>query len=123
MKSLTALFLALCAVAYAFAADVTGKWTGQLTGPDGNSFPINYTFKQDGAKLTGSTQGPDGNTIEIADGKVEGDTITFSISFEGGQGTMKISNTGTIAGDEITLKIAMAGAPVDFPPIKLTRSK
>ena len=123
MKSLPALFLALCAAAFGFAADVTGKWTGQLAGPDGNTFPINYTFKQDGTKLTGSTQGPEGNTIEITDGKVEGDTITFSISFEGGQGTMKISNTGTIAGDEITLKISMAGGPGDFPPVKLTRAK
>lgn len=122
MKLFTALLLAFCASVSAFAADVTGKWSGQLTGPDGNAFPINYTFKQEGTKLTGTTEGP-GGTIQIADGKVEGDAITFSISFEGGQGSMKITNTGTIAGDEITLKISMAGGPGDFPPVKLTRSK
>jgi len=34
----------------AFAADVTGTWTGDMVTPDGSSFHILFTFKQDGRK-------------------------------------------------------------------------
>jgi hypothetical protein len=36
------------------AADVTGAWKGEVKGPDGDSFPLTFNFKQDGAKLTGT---------------------------------------------------------------------
>ncbi len=54
------------------ATDVTGKWSG-IAGA-----PIYVTFKQDGAKLSGSAgQAGDEQTLELADGKVEGDRLTF----------------------------------------------
>jgi hypothetical protein len=39
--------------ASAFAADVTGTWTGKMAGPNGDGFQITFTFKVDGPKLTG----------------------------------------------------------------------
>ena len=78
MKQLLCLCAALMmafSAATAFAADVTGTWTGSMVTPDGNSFQITFTFKQDGAKLTGTVAGPQGDPMEISDGKVDGEDV------------------------------------------------
>lgn len=98
------------------AADVSGKWTGNMAGPDG-SMSISCQLKQDGNKLTGTMDGP-GGAMEIQDGKVEGDKLSFTVDFNG----MKILHEGEIKGDEITLTIKMDGG--DGPgPITLKRAK
>ena len=120
---LVTAFAFVISAATALAADVTGKWTGQMTTPDGNAFPIGYILKQDGMKVTGTTEGP-GGTIEIKDGKVDGDKVSFAINFEGGNGPMKISISGTVAGEELTIVMGFEGGPAGgFPPVKLTRGK
>jgi len=79
----------------ALAADVTGKWSGEMGGPDGGGgMSITFTFKQDGTKLTGTADGPGGQPLQIKDGKVEGDKISFAISFDGGDGEMKVVHEG-----------------------------
>jgi hypothetical protein len=105
------ILLAL-ATATAFAADVTGTWTGQMSGPDGGSFTLTYHFKQDGATLTGTVDGPQGDPLPIGDGKVDGDKISFTVKIDRGGGDgMKISHDGTVNGDEIKLNIKMEGGP------------
>ena len=47
---------ALLAVA-AFAADVTGKWTAQVPGRDGQTREVTYNLKADGSTLTGTHPG------------------------------------------------------------------
>ena len=61
-------------------------------------------------------QGPQGDAIAITDGKVDGDKISFKVSFNG----MTISHEGTIndAGDEIKLS-TKADSP-DFPTMEMT---
>jgi opacity protein-like surface antigen len=88
------------AVASAYAADVTGKWTAQVPGRDGQTREQTFTFKADGEKLTGTVSGMQGDT-EIKDGTVKGDEIAFSItrSFQGND--VKINYKGKVAGDEI----------------------
>lgn len=104
MKSL----LCLCAVlmmaftpltAHA-ATDVTGTWTGTMDGGNGG-FQLSFTFKQDGAKLTGTVQGSQGDPIAISEGKIDGDKLSFNVSFNG----ITIVHEGTLnaAGDEIKL--------------------
>lgn len=110
--TLAALLLGLTA-ATVFAADVTGTWTGQMGGPDGGGFTITFHFKQDGAKLTGTMEGPQGDPMQIAAGKVEGNKISFSVTMggpDGGDG-MKMTQEGTISGDEIKLTTKMEGGP------------
>jgi hypothetical protein len=100
--------LVVLAAGMAFGADVTGKWIGEMSGPDGNGTSITFNFKQDGAKLTGTAQGQQGDPLEIKEGKVEGDKISFTVSFEGGNGEMKITHEGTIkSDDEIALNYKM----------------
>jgi hypothetical protein len=98
--------LCICAVmlmaftaAPALAANITGTWTGDMKGPDGNRFQLTFTFKQDGAKLTGTVLGPQGDPIAITDGKVDGDKISFTVNVNG----MIITHEGTISGAEIKL--------------------
>ena len=111
-----AVLTALVTVA-AWAADVSGKWTGQVSGPDGGGMNLMVTFQQAGTKLTGTIEGA-GEPIQVQDGKVEGDKIAFKVSFNG----MNISHEGTVKGDEITLSIKMDGN--DGPgPITLKRAK
>lgn len=98
------------------AADVTGSWTAEMTTPDGNSFQIEFDFKQDGAKLTGTVQGPGGGAMNISNGKVDGNHISFDVSFNGST----ISHDGTLneAGDEI--EITTKSDSGDIPGGKLT---
>jgi hypothetical protein len=69
----------------ASAADVTGHWTGEITGGRGPQ-PFNLDLKQAGTALTGAITGGRGGDVALVDGKVDGDTITFSTSTPGRDG-------------------------------------
>ncbi len=86
------------------AADVTGKWTGQVPGRDGQTREVTYTFKADGETLTGSMTGFRGQDLPISDGKISGDTLSFIVKAEFGGNSMTWNHTGKIAGDEIQMK-------------------
>lgn len=103
-------------VSTARAADVTGNWTGAVTTPDGNSFQLAFTFKQDAGKLTGTVQGPQGDAMDIANGKVDGNKISFDVSFNG----TTIHHEGTVndAGDQIEMTTKSDSG--DFPGGKMT---
>jgi hypothetical protein len=105
--------LALLAGA-AFAADISGNWTAQINGPDGNSMNVAYAFKQDGAKLTGTVTGPGGD-LPIQEGTVEGDKMSFTLTFDGGNGQMKVVHQGVIKGDEIATTITLNGQQFGGP--------
>ena len=94
----------------AFAADVTGKWTAQVPGRQGQTRETTFNFKQDGESLTGTVSGQQGDQ-PIKDGKVTGNSISFVRESQRGKQTF----TGTIAGDEIKFKRAMEqGEPAEF---------
>ena len=117
LLALTAAMALLAPVA-SFAADVTGKWVGDM---GGGEFTMTFNFKQEGTRLTGTTDGPGGAPMQIQAGKVEGNKISFSLSPDG---QMSIAHEGTINGDEISLTIKMDGGPGGPPgPIKLKRAK
>lgn len=81
----------------AAAADVSGKWTGQVPSR-GETAAATFTFKVDGDKLTGMMTGAQGE-VQIQDGKVSGDQISFSTT----GGNAKIMFQGTVAGNEIKM--------------------
>jgi len=70
----------LAAVSIAWAADVNGKWEAEVPGPQGQTQKQTFNFKVDGDKLTGTVSGMQGET-PISDGKVNGDEISFSQTF------------------------------------------
>lgn len=109
---LLALFLA--AAIASFAADVSGKWTAQVPGRGGQMRDATITLKADGGKLTGSITGGQGENA-IADGKVSGDSLSFSVTLERGGNTIKQTYTGTASGDEIKFKREGGqGQPIEF---------
>lgn len=115
------LFLLLATAAW--AADVTGTWKGEVSTPDGNSFSLTYTFKQDGAKLTGTVLPPHGDVLPLDNGKVDGDKVSFSVKVDMNGSTTTFSSEGTINGDEIVLKTKADSGDMDFPPMTIKRQK
>ena len=95
------LTLAISAVS-ALAADPTGTWRVTADSPNG-SMDRTFTFKLDGAKLTGETNSELVGKSPLEDGKVDGDSISFNITFELQGNQMKTSFKGAATGDEITL--------------------
>jgi hypothetical protein len=110
---ITALLASVATVAClmvtsAFAADVDGKWTASMPGRQGNSQEVTFNFKADGDKLTGTMSNPRGE-MEIKDGKVEGDNISFTRTFERGGNSMTILYKGKVSGDTIDFTVSMQG--------------
>lgn len=104
------LALALIAVVQAAGADVSGKWTAQVPGRNGQTREQTFTFKADGEKLTGSVSGMQGAEIPIADGKIAGDDITFNVTMNFQGNEVKSSYKGTLAGDEIKFTRSREGS-------------
>ena len=125
------VFAALVA-AVAFAApavaqstpNLTGTWEITSQGRRGERTQT-FTFKQDGATLTGSTQmrgrgGGSGTTVQIKDGKVDGNSFTFTLEMSMGERTFSQTYKGTVTGD------AMEGTvsnPRGETPFKGARKK
>ena len=108
-----ALFLIFAGLS--FGADIDGKWTGSIAGPDGGQgIPVGYTFKADGNTLTGTSSGPDNSQIQIKDGKIDGNNLSFSISFDMGGQEMKMDFKGVLSGDQIKMSFDMMGTPSEF---------
>ena len=110
------LFVVTMALVFAFAAaaaDLTGKWVAEQPGRNGGPpRQVTFVFKADGSKLTGTMTGGGGRggaptPIEITDGKVEGDNVSFTVKRETQNGPMETKYKGTISGDELKLKFTM----------------
>lgn len=108
-------FLTVVAGLYAAAAlsaaapDFAGKWTASV-----DQQMISFDFKVDGGKLTGTIEnsaapGP----VEIKDGKIEGDKISFHIVRNLNNAETKVLWSGTASGGEIrfTRQTENAAAP------------
>jgi len=93
----------------ASAADITGNWKGELESPQGK-VQVSYSFKQTGETLTGSWQAAQSPTIQISEGKVTGDKVSFTVKIEAAGITF--AHEGKINGDEIQLTMKPSG---EFP--------
>ena len=108
MKKILITTALVCTFAAAFAwfADLNGKWSGVLSAPDGNQYPLNYTFKIDGDKLTGTGDSPQGS-VELTKGMIKGDSLSFHIDVNG----VDVINSGKYyaAGDSIGFTVDYQG--------------
>jgi hypothetical protein len=97
----------------AFGADIDGKWTAEMPGMDGTPMKISYTFKANGTTLTGTTTGPDGKEIQLKDGKIDGNKISFVQVMDMGGQEMKMTVKGELAGPELKISMDMGmGEPM-----------
>ncbi len=93
------VMLALLASSSIFGADLDGKWTASFDTQIGEQH-YTYDFKTSGNTVTGTAKSDNGE-VQIKDGKLNGDTVTFveNLNFQGME--LRIVYTGKISGDEI----------------------
>ncbi len=92
------------------AADIDGKWKGQLPGRDGNMRDIAFDFKAEGTTLSGTMQGFRGE-VPITDGKIENGVIRFKVTMNLGGTSMAMNYEGAQTGSELKMKMASVGSP------------
>jgi hypothetical protein len=89
-----------------FAADIDGKWTGQVEGRNGPQTQ-SIMLKASGNTLTGSIAGGRGGPVEISNGTIDGDNnVAFSVvrEFNGNKVTQEYK--GTLSGGELKLTVS-----------------
>lgn len=130
---LCTLVALIAGAASAYAADVDGKWTAKMParmggkgGPPGaggapQEMVITFDFKASGDKLTGTMSGPGGNAVEISEGKIKGNDISFKIQRQFQERTMVMLYKGKVSGDEIKFTQSIEG--VDRPPREFTAQR
>jgi hypothetical protein len=115
MKNLAITMLILWAASAAVLADgIDGKWISemQVGDADGKTYTHTSTFtlKNGGGALTGTvvqvSEAPwmkemTGKTVEISDGKVDGDKFTFKMKLDTNQGERTAVYEGTIEGNQL----------------------
>jgi hypothetical protein len=129
MKKVAMTTLILCAVSLtALAADINGKWTSemQVGDADGKTYThvSTFTLKNEGGMLTGTlvqvSEAPwmkdmTGRTVDISDGKVEGDNYRFTVKVENKNGERTAVYEGRIEGDQLKGTIKYRGIGITRP--------
>jgi hypothetical protein len=106
-QTLLSFSLLLLGAAAAMASDVTGKWTGMLSTPNGD-MEMTITLKAEGEKLTGTVGSMMGEQ-QISDGKIDGDKLSWVTVMSRDGNDMKLINKATVAGKEMKVSIAREG--------------
>jgi hypothetical protein len=99
--TLMSIALVFAFVAGALAADITGTWKASFDTQIGVQ-NYTYTFKVEGSKLTGHAKSEYAD-VDIQEGTIKGDDITFVESFDFQGMPIRIVYKGKISGDEIKL--------------------
>lgn len=103
-KHLLTIITFACTAALLHAADLTGKWKAAFDTQVGKQ-TYTYELKADGEKVTGKAtgdiNGENKRTVDIKDGKLVGDTVSFVEVFDFQGNEISITYKGKLAGDEI----------------------
>ena len=91
----------------ASAADVTGHWVAQVQG-QAEKHTIRFSLKADGEKVTG-TEGRSNGDVEIRDGSVKGNVITFTVTRDIGDRVLVLDYKGTISEGKIEFTVKPRG--------------
>jgi hypothetical protein len=99
------IVLAALTLWVSFAADIDGKWTGQVEGRNG---PQTQTLmlKADGNALTGSVQGGRGSAVEISNGTIDGNNVSFTVVREFRDNKITQQFKGSVSGGELKLTVS-----------------
>jgi|GEM_PF-1868234 len=93
----------------ALAADIDGKWTAEAEGRRG-TVTQTLVLKASGGELTGSMEGGRGAAVDISEGAIDGNQVSFKVirEFNGNQFTQQYKGTLSDAGD-LNLTVSMGG--------------
>lgn len=98
------LIITLCIAGFKPGQGIDGKWEGTVQG-DQDNYSLVYTFNRQGNLLKGTVVSPSGDTIAIDNGKINGDSFTFDVSYN----YETYHHNGTLKGDTVTMKIEGSG--------------
>lgn len=119
MKKLTVILTVLLASSFLAPAteDATGNWKASIDTPNGTQVQT-FALKMDGGKVTGTIASEMMGSMQIAEGKMDGDKISFSITSDYGV----IRYAGTVSGDTMKLTITVGDGQFTFD-ISASRAK
>ena len=107
-RLLSSLFALVLVPLAAHAADVSGTWKAAFDTQIGKQ-EYTYTFAVKGTQLTGKAKSANGD-VELQEGKVEGDKVSFVENLDYQGMPLKITYTGTIvSANEIKFTRDVAG--------------
>jgi hypothetical protein len=84
--------------------DVTGSWKGAFDF-NGDSVPLVIKLKSAGGVVTGTVEGLPTTPVEIHEGKIDGDTVSFWVNSDYQGQTYKLVYKGKIAADQIKFSL------------------
>jgi hypothetical protein len=125
----TFLIVALLCIAHsALAAGIDGKWISerQVGAADGKTYAhtTTLTLKNDAGVLTGTVvqtsvapwmAESNGRSVDISDGKVDGDKFSFKLTMETKQGERTVVYEGTVEGDQLKGTMKFRGIGITQP--------
>jgi hypothetical protein len=82
------------------AAGITGTWKGAFDF-QGTSVPVTLDLKGDGETVSGTVDGLPTPMVQIQDGKLQGEAVSFWITIDYQGQPVKLVYKGKLAGDEI----------------------
>jgi archaellum component FlaF (FlaF/FlaG flagellin family) len=88
-------------------AALTGNWTGNFDF-NGTSVPVVFKLKSSGGTVTGTVEGMGSAPIEIHDGKIDGDTVTFSVNTDYQGQTYTLNYKGKVQAGQIDFDFGTA---------------
>ena len=128
MRTFTLTTLICAASLTALAANIDGKWTSerQVGAADGKTYNHTtvFTLKSDGNSLTGTVvqtsaapwmSESSGRSVDISDGKIDGDKFSFKLTMETKQGERTVVYEGTIDGDQLKGTMKFRGIGITQP--------
>ena len=96
------------------SANIDGKWVAEIETKNkkgAGKQNVTLDLKSDGSTLTGNVSaGKRGRASEIQNGKLDGDTFSFTTVQKGKQREQKLNWTGTVAGSELKIERSREGA-------------
>jgi len=101
------------------AQGAVGKWNATIEGPQG-AFSMLFEFAVDGNNLTGSMSNDFMGSTPISDGAINGDDLTFKLSFETPNGAMTINYKAKVNGDEMAITSSFENPPPGGGPPETT---
>ena len=128
MKTFALTTLICAASLTAHAASIDGKWNSerQVGAADGKTYAHTtvFTLKSDGNSLTGTVvqtsaapwmSESSGRSVDISDGKIDGDKFSFKLTMETKQGQRIVVYEGTIEGDQLKGTMKFRGIGITQP--------
>lgn len=87
--------------------DVSGSWKGAWDF-NGTSMPVTFNLKSAAGVVTGTVEGMGPAPVEIHDGKIDGDTVSFSLNADYQGQTYVLIYKGKITGGQIDFSFGTA---------------